>query len=109
MKKQLRPKIKKYKYDSKGNLKEILKYENCNSQQRLISRLENTAINSRGQILESKTNVTVNNEQKALIQRNVYDELGNKTSVLSGYENVQSIRNINGRYSFIFNNFYVPL
>ena len=83
-----------YKYDSKGNLKEILKYENCNSQRRLISRLENTVINSRGQILESKTSVTVNNEQKTLIQRNVYDELGNKIAVLSGYENEELTRKL---------------
>ena len=94
MKKQLRPKIKKYKYDSKGNLKEILKYENSDSQRRLISYLENTVINSRGQILESKTTVTVNNEQKTLIQKNVYDALGNKTAVLSGYENEELTRKL---------------
>ena len=83
-----------YKYDCKGNVKEILKYENCNLQRRLISRLENTVINSRGQILESKTIVTVNNEQKTLIQRNVYDELGNKTAVLSGYEDEELTRKL---------------
>lgn len=83
-----------YKYDSKGNLKEVLKYENCNLQRRIISHLENTVINSRDQILESKTTVTVNNEQKTLIQRNVYDELGNKIAVLSGYENEELTRKL---------------
>ena len=94
MKEQLRPKIKKYKYDSRGNVKEILKYENSDSQRKLISQLENTVINSRGQILESKIKVTVGKEQKFLIQRNVYDELGNKIAVLSGYENEELTRKL---------------
>ncbi|MEE1212972.1 MAG: hypothetical protein UHO11_10835, partial [Treponema sp.] len=83
-----------YKYDCKGNVKEILKYENSDSQRKLISQLENTVINSRGQILESKIKVTVGKEQKFLIQRNVYDELGNKIAVLSGYENEELTRKL---------------